>query len=145
MNDNFDSRKKFLAKFGSYDHVKNLIGGEYDDHIARNPDLHKDFSDVLVNHPNRFVRASIATYSPHKEHLDKLMNDPEVIVAGRVSRNPNASSEHLDRAIYDFGIFHSNVRHKNITKKHLEFIKNNSKLSRTQEIAINRLESGDHK
>lgn len=74
-------KAKFLAKYGSSEHVSTLI-----DHpdwytracVAENLNLSHEHVTKLANDPNRIVRRQLAlNTSISDEHREKLINDPD--------------------------------------------------------------------
>ena len=62
------NKKLFLAKYGSKEHLDQLVNDENSDvrcHLARNPLLHKEHLDKLVNDENWHVREAA------KEQIEK--------------------------------------------------------------------------
>lgn len=65
-----DKNKKFLAKFGSSDHIDKLMNDKDSDvryHIAKHSNLKDHHIDKLMNDKDRYVRTNIARHPLYKK------------------------------------------------------------------------------
>lgn len=128
-------KEKFLAQYGSYDHVDRMIGScdELDHDIVHHVDLHKDHSDYLLkNHPSSWrIRGVLAENSPHQDHIDSLVKDNHQFVRNGLTWNKHLQDHHIHDLIFKPGSNQYEVytagkliQHPNISKETLEKVKN---------------------
>lgn len=91
----------FLATYGTYDHIKNLIGKNavIDEKIAANPEIHKDFSEHLLKNGSRIAKTILAENTPHIEHLNELSNYIDPFIRHGILYNHHASPNHLKNVV----------------------------------------------
>ena len=96
-----------------------IRGDRLNDLIKRNPSL-KKVSAFTKSLPYR--TKDIEGPNATKEHLDKALDDEELFVKAAAARNDNATKEHLDKASNDEELFvrRAAAGNKNATKEHLD-------------------------
>jgi len=63
--------------------------------VAKNKVADKDHFKKLTNDKEAMVKIAATENTPHKEHLDALVKDKSPFVREAITRNPNATKEHL--------------------------------------------------
>lgn len=77
---------------------KTIEGKNFYDLLHRNPELEK--IPAVTNTINYRLHKS-SDPNATKEHLDKLINDPDPRVRKQIAENPNATKEHFDKLVND--------------------------------------------
>lgn len=147
-------KEKFLARYGSYDHVDRMIGSSDDiDHvIAQHVDLHPDHEKILAKSNDWQIHESLANNTSNPELLDRYSKSNDDLIRTALVYNPHAQANHLDSVLDKVGkheqhIVSSLVFHPNTSKKTLQAIINGkhhgSEYSR--DVAYRRLKNGEYK
>jgi hypothetical protein len=99
---------------------ENIEGSRLKALIKRNPELEK--VKAVTDSRNYKMMNIVDNPNATKEHLDKAINDQDKHVRAAAAGNPNATKEHLDKAINDQDRYvrREAARHPNATKEHLD-------------------------
>jgi len=146
-------KEKFLARYGSYDHVDRMIGSsdEIDREIAHHPDLHPDHEDMLAKSNDWLVHEALATNTSNPELLDRYSNHGHKLVRTGVIYNHNAGSHHIEAVLNHFDIkphdYSAASMHPNLSKEFLTKMTNRdfNPSVHGRDNSVWRLKKGDYK
>ena len=104
--------------------------------------IYNKHKDVYDDSGENFILHPNAT----KEHLDKAINDDDVDVRAGVANHPNATKEHLDKALNDkeWPVRQIAAEHPNATKEHLDKALNDKEWPVRESAAKNKNATKEH-